>query len=111
MATTETGETGPPSQTRSRKRLCLGAAIFALTILAGAALVVQVRRGSPAQKLDPHTLRVPPDPRLSYQGPFANVHPAVKYVGSAQCGECHAKIADVYARHPMARTLIPIADL
>ncbi|MFO0871457.1 MAG: tetratricopeptide repeat protein [Pirellulales bacterium] len=31
------------------------------------------------------------------------------FVGSAVCAECHAEIAEKYARHPMARSLTPVA--
>ena len=53
----------------------------------------------------------PPDPRLSYDGPFLNVHPDVRFVGDAKCAECHLEISKTYARHPMGRTLSPSRDL
>ena len=51
------------------------------------------------------------DPRLSYKGPFRNVHPDVAYVSDETCAECHPKEANTYRHHPMARTLIPVAAL
>jgi tetratricopeptide (TPR) repeat protein len=51
----------------------------------------------------------PPDPRLSYQGPWRNIHPKVKYVGDAVCAECHPDIATTYHQHPMGRSLAPVA--
>jgi hypothetical protein len=51
----------------------------------------------------------PEDPRLAYSGPFRNIHPGVKYVGDAACAECHADITATYRRHPMGRSLVPIA--
>ena len=51
----------------------------------------------------------PVDPRVAYQGPFLNIAPAVKYVGSAACAPCHEGIAETYNKHPMARSLLPIA--
>ena len=51
------------------------------------------------------------DPRLSYQGPFKNVHPEVAYVPEETCAECHDKEATTFRHHPMARTLIPIGDV
>src|SRR4051794_13974468 len=48
----------------------------------------------------------PLDPRLSYRGPFQNIHPDVQYVGSAKCAECHDDIAQTYAKHPMARSVM-----
>ncbi len=46
-----------------------------------------------------------PDPRLAYRGPYLNVHPDVKYVGTAACAECHAEIVESYHGHPMGRSL------
>jgi tetratricopeptide (TPR) repeat protein len=54
---------------------------------------------------------LPDDPRASYAGPFRNVHADVQYVGAETCGKCHVEIAADYARHPMARTLLPIAEI
>ncbi len=118
-------EAGPPLRPRSPRRLFFGAARpyhwAALTGLVCAALVIAhltraLYRDSPApntngKRSSGRTIHVPLDARLGYQGPFTNVHPAVKYVGSAACGKCHADIAKSYAHHPMARTLIPIARL
>jgi Tfp pilus assembly protein PilF len=53
----------------------------------------------------------PPDPRLAYTGPFLNVRPNVGYVGDDRCAECHADISASYHKHPMARSLTPIAQL
>jgi len=47
----------------------------------------------------------PVDPRLAYAGPYRNIHPDVKYVGSEMCGNCHLQIAEDYARHAMGRSL------
>jgi tetratricopeptide (TPR) repeat protein len=51
----------------------------------------------------------PEDPRLAYAGPYRNVRPGVRYVGDAACAGCHPVIAETYHRHPMARSLLPIA--
>jgi Flp pilus assembly protein TadD len=48
------------------------------------------------------------DPRLSYSGPFKNVHPDIACIDDAVCADCHVKEAKTFSRHPMARTLIPI---
>ena len=53
----------------------------------------------------------PPDPRLTYDGPFRNIHPDVQYVGDARCAECHDDIHRTYRRHPMGRSLVPMAEL
>ncbi len=50
-----------------------------------------------------------PDPRLAYKGPYRNIHPDVPYVGAAACRACHVEIAEAFARHPMGRSLSPIA--
>jgi tetratricopeptide (TPR) repeat protein len=57
----------------------------------------------------PQGPRLPPDPRLSYRGPFQNIHPSVREVGDAKCAECHADIAAKFAQHPMGRSILPIA--
>ncbi len=51
------------------------------------------------------------DPRVSYTGPFHNVHPDVKYVGDTVCSQCHADKAESYRQHGMGRSLRPIADV
>jgi tetratricopeptide (TPR) repeat protein len=60
---------------------------------------------------NPSPTPAPQDPRLTYKGPLQNIHPAVSYIGSDKCALCHAEIVATYKRHPMARTLLPIADL
>src|SRR5205807_2289897 len=49
------------------------------------------------------------DPRLAYATPFRNVRPEVKYVGDAACAQCHVEHAETYGRHPMGRSLAPVA--
>jgi predicted CXXCH cytochrome family protein len=48
----------------------------------------------------------PPDP----VSPYANSLPGVKYIGDAACARCHANIAATFRRHPMGRSLFPIAE-
>jgi hypothetical protein len=52
----------------------------------------------------------PVDPRLTYPTPYRNVRPEVRYVGDRVCAECHGDIAETYRRHPMGRSLAPIAQ-
>ena len=42
---------------------------------------------------------------------YRNVRPEVKYVEDSTCAECHAEIAEMYATHPMGRSLGPTAEL
>ncbi len=60
---------------------------------------------------DDPTSEGPADPRLTYAGPFQNIHPDVQYVGMDACTQCHADIAASYVRTPMANTLIPVREL
>ena len=55
--------------------------------------------------------RPPPDPRLIYKGPYRNIHPDVKYVGDTACGGCHKTETDGFHRHPMGRSIVPMAQL
>jgi hypothetical protein len=42
--------------------------------------------------------------------PWKNARPDVKYVGDAACARCHEDIAATFRRHPMGRSLAPIAS-
>lgn len=53
----------------------------------------------------------PPDPRLTYQGPYKNVHPDVKYVGDKACAECHPIMTQGFHDHPMSKTLLNISEV
>src|SRR5262245_49092628 len=92
-----------------RSRLSTRAVVIgvAVALLAGGALWQLVIRGKSA---DAHT---PPekDPRLTYAGPFQNIHPEVKYVGDAKCAECHEPIAEKFHRHPMGRSIVAAGEL
>lgn len=39
-----------------------------------------------------------------------NAQPGVRFVGDAACTKCHEEIANSYQRHPMGRSILPIAD-
>jgi tetratricopeptide (TPR) repeat protein len=47
---------------------------------------------------------------LTFATPYRNVRPEVRYVGDAECVRCHRPIAESYARHPMGRSLAPLAE-
>ncbi|OWK43257.1 hypothetical protein [Fimbriiglobus ruber] len=91
---------------------------FAARIAFGATLLLCAGAGGAwyfLRKPDPSStqaVRQPayPDPRVTYDGPFLNVHPEVGAVGSAACAGCHPSIAAAYARHPMGRSIIPISN-
>jgi hypothetical protein len=46
----------------------------------------------------------PPDPRETFETPYRNVKPGVKYVGDAACAGCHPAIDASYHQHPMGRS-------
>lgn len=45
------------------------------------------------------------DPRISYSGPFENIHPSVSYVGDNACASCHQDYLDRFRHHPMGMAL------
>ena len=45
------------------------------------------------------------DPRLTYETPYRNVRPEVKYVGSQACAACHRGVCASYRDHPMGRSM------
>jgi Flp pilus assembly protein TadD len=47
--------------------------------------------------------------RWDNSSPYKNTRPEVKYVGDESCVRCHGEIAKTYRRHPMGRSLSPIA--
>jgi Flp pilus assembly protein TadD len=81
---------------------------IAVILLAGLGLWQFVLRNRSSANV--HT---PPeeDPRLIYNGPFQNIHPAVQYVGDAKCAECHEPIAEKFRHHPMGRSIVAARDL
>jgi tetratricopeptide (TPR) repeat protein len=89
-------------------------ALLALLLVAGATVAVLwlARRGTapaaPAVTVERH---LPDDPRLTYTGPFRNIHPDVKYTGDDACTDCHLDKARSYRQHPMGRSLVPIVRL
>ncbi|MGP0067726.1 MAG: tetratricopeptide repeat protein [Isosphaeraceae bacterium] len=42
--------------------------------------------------------------------PYLNTQPGVKHVGDSACLRCHAEIGETYFRHPMGRSLSPVAS-
>jgi predicted CXXCH cytochrome family protein len=83
----------------------IGSLIVLLGILGGFQLW---RRSSGS---NPPPALVPRDPRLTYTGPFRNIHPEVDFVGDAACSECHAEETRSYREHPMGRSMTPVHEL
>jgi Flp pilus assembly protein TadD len=81
-----------------------------LGVLAAGGLIWHFYFRTPADPIREETKKdLPaPDPRLSYQGPFKNIHPDVAYVSESECARCHKGHAKTFAQHPMARTLASI---
>jgi tetratricopeptide (TPR) repeat protein len=103
----------PPSRRRFRATWEVGVALLVTAWLGSAVYWKFFRPASaaPAPEEKRTESAFPPDPRLSYHGPFRNVHPDVAYVGDEQCVKCHQEIARTYARHPMGRSLVPVGAI
>jgi Flp pilus assembly protein TadD len=78
---------------------------LALALLAGF--------GAPGCRQDPptETETVEEEPPEEIKSPFRNAQPGVAYVGDAACAKCHRDATAAYKRHPMARSLTPVADV
>jgi hypothetical protein len=87
--------------------LCLGVVVAAL--VAGGVWLKWRRGPEPSPRDEPPARSPATDPRLTYDGPFLNVRPDVRYVGDENCVGCHDDVIETYRNHPMARTLAPIA--
>jgi predicted CXXCH cytochrome family protein len=44
------------------------------------------------------------------QTPWKNARRGIKYLGDEACARCHADVAETFRRHPMGRSLAPIAS-
>jgi hypothetical protein len=101
----------PPPGGRSGRWARLGGAVLVgatAVVLAGVLAVGRHHPPTPSTAGRPDTR--PPDPRLTYTGPFRNVHPDVPSVGDARCANCHPEISQSFARHPMGRSLTPVGN-
>ena len=47
---------------------------------------------------------IPPDPRLTFDTPYRNVHPDVQYVGDAACSSCHRGLCQSFHQQAMGRS-------
>ena len=106
--------TNTPSCARARPfvPLVFGAiGIMSVLTVAGAVHVGMDLLSHPTRSVGPLPVEPPADPRLTYQGPFLNIRPDVAYVGDDSCAACHEKESLSYHRHPMGRSLLPIAQV
>lgn len=91
-----------------RPRLVLFAAL--LSAIAGAVCwYVFVHERSPSVPPDTKPLAntvgsSDADPRLTFETPFRNVRPDVRYLGDASCATCHLEIDKKFHAHPMGRS-------
>jgi hypothetical protein len=102
----------PPPHGRSVRDAAHGLALaFAALALFGlAAGAWYWRHGGGGAEPAPHRGSSPPeDPRTAYAGPFLNVAPDVRYVGSAACADCHDRQSSSYRLHPMGRSMFPVS--
>jgi predicted CXXCH cytochrome family protein len=102
----------PPATQRGSERGLLFLAVGLLLTALGIGGVWWARRSAVQEAMHPATASADSaDPRRTYAGPYRNIHPDIRYVGDGACAGCHETIARSYARHPMGRSLVPIANL
>jgi Flp pilus assembly protein TadD len=77
-----------------------------LLILVAAFLTIAIleSRNQPEQSTVKKT-----DSRQIFDSPYRNVQPEVRYVGDEVCARCHEAMAAGYRKHPMSRSLAPVA--
>src|SRR5262249_29509133 len=73
--------------------------LVATLVTGGSAMAIVSGRTSPRVRVRAK------EPRSAY----LNTRLGVKYVGDSSCIRCHAEISESYRRHPMGRSLTPIA--
>jgi Tfp pilus assembly protein PilF len=85
---------------------CVAGVLGFLALAGVVAGVIAVSRWRSAGQPD----GAPPsnDPRVQYSGEYQNIHPDV---GNDRCAECHQDQSVPFRKHPMGRTLLPIAAL
>jgi len=88
----------PAQPESSRRRMIL--LLAALLALAGSLTAFVSWRRAPA--IGHHAW-------VETASPYMNTRSEVRFVGDAACTRCHGEIAETYRRHPMGRSLSPIA--
>jgi tetratricopeptide (TPR) repeat protein len=112
-ANLDSSQAGNSSRQSSGQRWKIAVGVLSLAALAGVLYWMFFRpttpQSVPAEKHPESDF--PPDPRSSYKGPFRNIQPDVAYVGAAACATCHQDIERTYSKHPMGRSMMPVAAL
>lgn len=95
------------SSAASRRIRQVGIAIFAIVLLVAAGVLARpyLFHSDQSSNDQPPAPAANDDPRLTFDTPFLNVRPDVKYVGDSACADCHKPQAEHYARHPMGRSM------
>jgi tetratricopeptide (TPR) repeat protein len=94
---------GPTPSRSARWPLCLAGFLFLAALVLAAGLWWRAHRPRSASGAGP----LSNDPRLTFDTPYRNVRPEVRYVGDEACADCHPGVCDSYHRHPMGRSLGP----
>ncbi|MBI3406999.1 MAG: hypothetical protein HY040_01400 [Planctomycetes bacterium] len=95
----------PPSAQpiRSRWRAFLVCGALAVVTFAGLAFYwVRLRNPTPPA-FD--------DPRLTFNSPYLNVRPNVRYVSDEKCANCHLDLAESFKHHPMGQSLGAFSEM
>jgi hypothetical protein len=99
-------QTTPPTESATGRWYLLGF----LLLFGGATLYFslnQPKENAPPPKKSDEIV----DPRVSYSGPFRNLHPDVKEVGGTICATCHLEICQSFRQHPMGQSMLPISKV
>jgi Flp pilus assembly protein TadD len=104
---------GPPAAGGRAKRLWAAAGLVGLLAALGLGAwgALHWWRGPPPTPGPTQEAAAPAegDPRLTFDTPYRNVRPEVRYVGDGACAECHERKAESYHHHPMGRSTAPAA--
>src|SRR5260370_42199421 len=99
----------PPARLRLKSFAMLCPAHFVLALLACLTVISSgCRQQAPPEEAPAVAVE---DPRLSFPTPYRNVRPDVAYVSEETCAECHPNHADTFRKHPMGRSLAPVASV
>ena len=93
-----------PAPSRRRPVLLTALSLSLLALGAFSLLRISTRGIDTTSKLPPAV-----DPRLAGESPYLNVRPDVQYVGDEACAACHRDLVASFHKHPMGRSLSPIA--